>query len=149
MKTQMLASPIVLFNQCLEEYVGAETSERAFRVFHEHSPCKVLENGLAHTLDQTLNLALLGWRNVYSFLLDSEIPPDHSSGAGRICACNALDACALLQIQSLPRIINSVTFGVVLSIAFQPNLITELHNTEPDTTSAAIIKWANINLIAT
>ena len=28
------ASPIVLINQCLEEYLGAQTSEWAFRVFY-------------------------------------------------------------------------------------------------------------------
>ena len=118
--------------------VSQEVDEIQSGVLYALSACKFLENGLVHPLDDALKLAVLGWRHVYSFLLGCEIPPDLRSGAGRICACNALDGCALLQIQSLPRIISGVTFSVVLSIALQPNLIFELQNREPDTASTAI-----------
>ena len=134
----MLASSIVLFNRGLEEYVGAEASEWAFRAIHSLSRRKLLENGLAHLLDEALNLVVLGRRKVYSSLLDSEIPPDLSCGACQICARNALKECALLQTQSLTTIIKGVIFAIMLSIALQANLHFELQNAEPNTASTAI-----------
>ncbi len=68
-KTQILASlasPIVLFHQVLEEYVGTEASELASRLIHALSTRKLLENGLAHLMDDALNLAVFRRRNVYN-----------------------------------------------------------------------------------
>jgi hypothetical protein len=76
---------------------------------------------------------------MHHFFLNTEIPPDLCSGAGRMCTRNALHGSALLQTQST-TIINDVTFCIMLVINPQLNLGISglLAHANPDATIAEI-----------
>jgi hypothetical protein len=57
----MFTATIVLLLQCVEENRGTQASQRSFGLLDTLPTRQIVENSLAHMLNNAVNLAVRGW----------------------------------------------------------------------------------------